>query len=83
MLDEMAEGEDMQIMLPCLQSSRVSLKARRRVYAVRTTSKFLTELIALLSVLYLTTLCLPHTVEHLVVMRINKFQKFLRVRLVP
>jgi hypothetical protein len=73
MLDELCEGEDKQIMLPCLRSSRVSLKARRRLYAVRTTSKFLTELIALLSVLYLTTLCLAQTLEHLVEMRINKF----------
>jgi hypothetical protein len=56
MLDELCDGEDMQIMLQGLRSSRVSLKARRKLYAVRTTSKFLTELIALLYMLYLTTL---------------------------
>jgi hypothetical protein len=57
MLDELCEGKDMEKMLPSLQSSRVALKARRRLYVVGTTSKFLTELIALLSMLYLTILC--------------------------
>ena len=73
MLDELCEGKDLQIMLPDLRSSRVSLNARRRLYAVRTTRKFVTKLIALLSTLYLTTLCLAQIVEHLVVVRNNKF----------
>ena len=73
MLDELCEGKDLQIMLPGLWSSRVCLNARRRLYAVRTRSKFLTELIALLSMIYLTTLSLAQIVEHLVVMKINKF----------
>jgi len=73
MLDELYEGKDLQIILPDLRSSRVSLNARQRLYAVRTTRKFLTKLIALLSMLYLTTLCLVQTVEHFVVVRNNTF----------
>jgi len=83
MLDELCEGKDLQILWPDLWSSRVSLNARRRFYVVRTTGRFLTELIALLSMLYLTNVCLAQIVEHLVVVRNNKFEKFLRMCLYP